>query len=531
MFDAPPIQTIVAPFKWNDFESNFLKETFTKRKKLFSCPNCNRPGSGSNAGKQGDPSQGGITLSSVECVKTNGGCGRKARVSSWLKASENCEALLKTFTDSLQLAQQAALKRAAKGKSVATTSKPAPLKQSRLAFSDAVPATKRPRVSFEQDLLPADTSQPSVNSQSLLPSNSLPSANFTFTASTAPPASTDSTFAPFIAPQGQLAAIMARLAKIEGENQAFKSQMLALQAENASLKAQLGLAPSTAAALTLDSVFPPLTSSSRPAPSHPSARRPQPLSSNINHLAQPPLGAGQPLFPPRGSGQQSFAAVAAAPAKPASFYKKAASRLLAPRKDPAKFDRLHVRMNDSRSLKRCDTAKQVNKLISDCLKRYGIKREVIRFSKIGNSVLELYFAADSRSKVIDNLVYHQCEILDDFDPLARPTYGVDNTFEDKAVKRLAFLYKSANLVNLRATILHGYPEVFQAKVVGFATELLEDPNARYNPAPAPRNQEDPTKEDIDMAEVIPDSQATANPGSQPAGHSTITAPLQAQLDG
>jgi hypothetical protein len=135
-------------------------------------------------------------------------------------------------------------------------------------------------------------------------------------------------------------------------------------------------------------------------------------------------------------------------------WKRVTASLVKERTEPLQFKKIHIRITDSRPLKRCKSAKEVNELLRQLLKHIGIEHLCPLYSKIGNSILEVYVPANSLRDVIGTLEMKKVEIL----------------FESKAAKRLAFLYKRARLVNLKKCVLEGFDEAFVQKILNYVTE-------------------------------------------------------------
>jgi hypothetical protein len=187
------------------------------------------------------------------------------------------------------------------------------------------------------------------------------------------------------------------------------------------------------------------------------------------------------LIAPNVSAPTSFAAVAAK-AKDKVLAKKKAGKvalgMMKPRTDPLKFTKLHLKINDSRPIKACGTAKEVNELFNNLLNNIGIRKDVFLYSKIGNSILEIFVPDDETilQRVMDKLVAKKVETLDYVNPTTVPAYAkCANAMEMTAV-RLAFLYKKAQLKNLKECILQDC-----------SAELIELVKSKISPKDAPRD--------------------------------------------
>ena len=154
--------------------------------------------------------------------------------------------------------------------------------------------------------------------------------------------------------------------------------------------------------------------------------------------------------------------------------KRAAPRLLRARDAPATFEKLHVKINDTRALHKCKTLRQVNSLINLTLKHIGIKKEVYRFSKIGNSVLELYFVVSNKEMILTKLYESGAEVLHDFQVSVAPTYGANANMVANTIKRLTNLcVRQGTFRNLKECIFRGH----SAEIVTAVSQAIEMRNS------------------------------------------------------
>jgi hypothetical protein len=181
----------------------------------------------------------------------------------------------------------------------------------------------------------------------------------------------------------------------------------------------------------------------------------------------------------------SYAVVAAAAPRPAvsqKRHKSLASKMLRPKTTaPATFGKLYIRVEDSRALKRCRNMQEVNQTIRTSLKSLGINPLVFRFSKIGNSLLELYYADDDEIAITLRLRQHGIQFTYDM-PTVRPGVQIQlppEVLATKTVNRLSRLYARANLVNLKKTILQGHPDDIQQRVLDAVTAA----HSNFDPFP------------------------------------------------
>jgi hypothetical protein len=119
---------------------------------------------------------------------------------------------------------------------------------------------------------------------------------------------------------------------------------------------------------------------------------------------------------------------------------------------------------------------------------------------------------------------------------------VDNRFINKAVKRVAFLLKHANLRNLRSTIREGYSTAFLADVDNLLAEPMGNnlqtqttPIADQPPLASGNNPAN----DMQVDELVPDSQppsaetttTPANPNTWDNAISTTESGQRVDLNG
>ena len=64
--------------------------------------------------------------------------------------------------------------------------------------------------------------------------------------------------------------------------------------------------------------------------------------------------------------------------------------LFKPKQEPAQFEKVVIKMTDTRALKKAKNAKEITAIIQQSLKALGIRNDVFRVSKIGNGIMELY---------------------------------------------------------------------------------------------------------------------------------------------
>lgn len=132
--------------------------------------------------------------------------------------------------------------------------------------------------------------------------------------------------------------------------------------------------------------------------------------------------------------------------------------MLAPREAPLEFQRTHIRIQDARGLRACKSAGEVDSIIRSTLTTLGIKKRVVAFSKIGNSILELYTATRDRDEILEAFARYGVEVIQNFDVLAAAPHVRMHDPTPKVINRLTYLYRRAHVMNMRACILAGYPD-------------------------------------------------------------------------
>jgi hypothetical protein len=160
------------------------------------------------------------------------------------------------------------------------------------------------------------------------------------------------------------------------------------------------------------------------------------------------------------------------PAKTPAGIKRAARNMFSVRKPAAEFQRIHLRIQDTRFLSKLPK-KQHQKAIRESLKGLGINSKVCRVSRIGKSILELYIVQAEMDNIKNKLKEKKVEIIENLDLLASPANGLLTTAdsEGQVVKRLGFLYKNAPFQKLKEAILAGLPGSVVARIQAFASQI------------------------------------------------------------
>ena len=156
---------------------------------------------------------------------------------------------------------------------------------------------------------------------------------------------------------------------------------------------------------------------------------------------------------------RTFAAVAAkAPAKKLPFSKAKLIKvhsLMAPRPPPLEFSKIWIKITRSDLIKSCKNSTEVTGMLREALKSMKIHSEVVQFSKIGNSILEIYVVSEKLDWVLSNLKKCGSVVVPHCAAHIVPEYGVNPNAHQMAIQRLAWLYSKNLNRNLRACIVAG----------------------------------------------------------------------------
>lgn len=150
-------------------------------------------------------------------------------------------------------------------------------------------------------------------------------------------------------------------------------------------------------------------------------------------------------------------------------WKKVTASMIRPVQEPLEFSKLHLTITDSRPLKRCKNAREVNALLRKLLIHIGIANQVLLFSKIGNSILEIYVPTKDLRDIVGKIEAKEIQLNPGYNPTEVPAHVVEDEaierMEAKAIKRVAFLYCRAWLKKLKECIFDGFDESFRTKVL------------------------------------------------------------------
>ncbi len=140
-------------------------------------------------------------------------------------------------------------------------------------------------------------------------------------------------------------------------------------------------------------------------------------------------------------------------------------------------------------MKACKTPKEKTQTINAALKAVKIHDLVFAASTIGNSILEIYFPAPEKEKIMNLLQAQNIKIFNEFD-INRPScYETkEKDHNTKKIQRLAHILTRARLINLKKCILKGLTPLDREAVERIAQKNLEALSAKHN-IPENANQE------------------------------------------
>lgn len=134
----------------------------------------------------------------------------------------------------------------------------------------------------------------------------------------------------------------------------------------------------------------------------------------------------------------------------------AAKKSLAPRGEPVEFEKIQIQLESTSQMRKTKNNKEKIALIWAMTRIMGIRKSVFEVSYIGNSIIEMYVVKNDKDMISTMLKIRKIRIVE-VDPFENPSFKDQAPLTDKnqeiAVRRLAFLYHRANLVNLKACII------------------------------------------------------------------------------
>ena len=135
--------------------------------------------------------------------------------------------------------------------------------------------------------------------------------------------------------------------------------------------------------------------------------------------------------------------------------KKNGANLLGPKKESADFERLHISVQDNRPLKECLHPGQLRNTMELAMEYIGIYDQVVAVSKIGTSIMEIYFPKETKEFVVNQLALSKVIIYNNLNIHCSPDFGPTKNFKEKRNHRLAYLLAKSKYVKLNRCILNG----------------------------------------------------------------------------
>ena len=156
---------------------------------------------------------------------------------------------------------------------------------------------------------------------------------------------------------------------------------------------------------------------------------------------------------------------------------RAVQQMLAPPSEPLKFKCVRIGINDTRPL-RDIRGKSRDKLIKSLANALGVGKFVVLASTIGNAIVEFYVTEIAYNTVVKQLKDSGAQVLDNFNPFAKPSHGrqSDEACKASIVNRLTHLCLMARTVNLQDTIVDGASQDIKDAVLTKAREITKNPS-------------------------------------------------------
>ncbi|KAJ3051309.1 hypothetical protein HK102_012092, partial [Quaeritorhiza haematococci] len=119
-----------------------------------------------------------------------------------------------------------------------------------------------------------------------------------------------------------------------------------------------------------------------------------------------------------------------------------------------------------------------DKLIKSLANALGIGKFVVLASTIGNAIVEFYVTEIAYNTVVKQLKDSGAQVLDSFNPFAKPSHGrqSDEACKASIVHRLTHLCLMARTVNLQDTIVDGASQDIKDAVLTKAREITKNPS-------------------------------------------------------
>lgn len=142
------------------------------------------------------------------------------------------------------------------------------------------------------------------------------------------------------------------------------------------------------------------------------------------------------------------------------FNKEKAVQLFLPPPPPKLYSKIHLQMPYNRELRKHDKQAKAEYLKA-AIEGLGIKKHIAMYSRIGNSILEIYLPTANLSKVTDILSKKHIKLID-YDPKIIPSFATKKEVVNITIKRLQFLLTKARAINLKNCIKDGHCEAVLA---------------------------------------------------------------------
>jgi hypothetical protein len=156
---------------------------------------------------------------------------------------------------------------------------------------------------------------------------------------------------------------------------------------------------------------------------------------------------------------------------------------------PAEFCVLHIEFNNSKQISRLVKAKHyeaLNMVMKKSIEAYEIKKEVIRFSRIGSDILEIYIAKANREIVEEKVYRNGGHFNEDFRAGIIPTEARERMSDETAqyiekciVNRATRQYFKAPTLKFKEAVIQNYRGNLEGRI---AKSILERKEA-MTPAP------------------------------------------------
>ena len=126
-------------------------------------------------------------------------------------------------------------------------------------------------------------------------------------------------------------------------------------------------------------------------------------------------------------------------------------------KEAIDFKTIVIHMPNPLAFKKRKSSKARTVLINALLKHLDIKDDVFLFSMIGNALLHIIVPESKEQEIVDKIRGFKMKTIDSFKPFAVPQHGRLGKEEIKliTIKRLAYMYQKAVLLNLKNHIIKG----------------------------------------------------------------------------